>query len=393
VIALWIAAGAPAWGGSWDALFDHKLTPPDATYPGAFDAAPVLHFRVPLPGPPLNAATHAERSDPLISGEVVFVGSAAANALYALSRRDGAVVQAYPARNSVEAQPAVADGRVYFSDTGGNTYCYTVEGERQWAHDGTAPVLVAPALTPDGTRVIVTNVDDLAVALDATTGTLAWQYRGRRDLTRQAELSLYAAPRATVLEDQVVLGFSSGTLAGVDLDTGEELWQRAIGEGRYPDLVADPVAIGTDLLTSGYFRPLVALDLATRNPRWRVEAGAAHPVAVDERDAAAVIYHPGTDGKLRAIAALTGASLWTWDSGSSGALTTPRITEAGLLVASSDGALYLVDAASGTQVWEWHESWLLNGVSSVPAVSGRQLLFLSNGGVLYSMLVPQGQGI
>ena len=76
------------------------------------------------------------------------------------------------------------------------------------------------------------------------------------------------------------------------------------------------------------------------------------------------------------------------DSGSSGALTTPVLTGAGLAVGSSDGGLYLIDPRTGKEVWHYHESVRLLGVSSSPTVDGRQLLFVSNAGYLYSMICP-----
>jgi outer membrane protein assembly factor BamB len=345
----------------------------------------------------MNAASHAEWSDPVLYGDLVLVGSAAGKALYALSRRDGSLVRTFPAENSVESGAVAVGDRVWFGDTGGNTYAYDLEtGELLWQHDGNAPILVAPVVVPgdDGapSRILVTNVDDLAIALDARTGELLWQYRAKRDLTRQAELTLYAAPRAEVADGLAVLGFSSGTVVGVDLETGEERWKRTVGEGRYPDIVADPVTVGNDLFTSGYYEPLVAIDLPSHNVRWRVDAGAAHAVAVDERpDGQVVLYHPGSDGVLRAVAALTGAQLWTWSSGSAGSLTTPIITDAGLLVASSESSIWLVDPDTGETVWRWHEPWMLQGISADPAVDGRQAVFVSNAGYLYSLIVPRPQ--
>jgi outer membrane protein assembly factor BamB len=361
----------------------------DDLYPGAFDAPPAFHYRVPLPGGRMNAATHSEWSTPVIVGDWIVVGSAAGRAAYALSRTDGTVVRTFPAETSVESAATVTGERVYFSDTGGNTYGYDLEGNQVWKHDGNAPILVAPTVSPDGKLVIVTNVDDLAVALDAATGALVWQYRARKDASRQAELSLYAAPQAEVVGDQVLLGFSSGTLAAVELATGEELWKRSVGEGRYPDLVSDPVAAGDDVYASGYFEPLVAIDLESHNVRWRLDVGAARaPTLVQEGDGPPTLYHPGSDGRLRAVQTLTGAELWSWDSGTSGALTSPIPTEAGLVVGSSEGSIYIVDPKTGKERWRWHEPYLLRGLSSEPAVAGRQLVFVSNAGYLYSMLVP-----
>lgn len=370
---------------------------PVSAYPGTFDDPPALHFKARLPGPRMNSASHSEWSTPVLTAEHVLVGSASGKALYALSRRDGSLVEEYPADASVEAPAALLGDTLVFSDTGGNTFAYRLDGTLRWKHDGNAPVLVAPTLTSDGTRVIVTNVDDLAIALDANTGELVWQYRAKRDMTRQAELSLYAAPRALIVDSpdgdgksEVILGFSSGTLVALDLESGEELWKRTVGEGRYPDLVSDPVVLGSDLFSSGYFLPLVAIDLPTHNVRWRLDVGAARAPRVVQREGQQpVLFHPGSDGKLRAVATLTGAELWTWDSGTSGALTSPIPTDAGLVVASSEGSIYIVDEDTGKEVWRWHEPYLLRGLSAEPAIEGRQLMFVTNAGFLYSMLVPQ----
>lgn len=369
-------------------LFPSALDPIPAKYEGEFDDPPVFHYRVKLPGRGLNAMSHSEWSSPIIAGEHIYVGSAGAKALFALSRRDGRKVRAYPADGTVEGEALVTGEHVYFGDTGGTTYCYRLDGKFVWRFDSSGPVLAAPTLTPDGSRVLVTTVDDLVMSLDAATGALAWQYRSKRDLTREAELTLYDAPAAVVVGDLVLLGFSSGTLTALDLASGEEQWKRAIGEGRYPDIVAAPVVIGTDAFVSGYFKPLVAMDLPSQNVRWRVDVGAAGAVLPIMQGDRQVLIHPGSDGKLRAIVALTGAELWTWDSGLSGSLTEPVETPAGLVVASTEGVIQLVDPDDGTLVWRWDERYELEGISARPAVDGRQLVFVSNAGYLYSMLSP-----
>ncbi len=381
----------PAHATSVADLFAPRPVPPPAVYAGTFDAAPALHYRARLPGGFLNAASHAEWGDPVVVGEHVYVGSAAGRGLFVLSRRDGALVRVFAADNSVEAPATVVGDVVYFSDTGGNTFAYALDGQRLWRHDGSAPILSAPAVAAG--KVVVTNVDDLAVALDPANGELLWQVKAKRDLTRLAELALYAAPEVVVVPGddehgpEALLGFSTGTLVAVDVETGEERWRREVGEGRYPDLVSAPVLGGADVFTAGYFEPLVAIDKASHTVRWRLDVGGAfRPVLSPD---GAVLYHPGTDGSMRAVATLTGAVLWTWSSGTTGAITSPRLTEAGLVVGSSEGGVYLVDPDTGEERWRWHEPFLLRGVSSVPVVDGRQLLFVSNAGYLYSMLVPQ----
>jgi outer membrane protein assembly factor BamB len=315
------------------------------------------------------------------------VGSAAGDGLYLLARRDGSLVRRYPAAgSSVESEALVTDDRVYFADVGGSTWCYQLDGTLLWRHRGSAPTIVRP--TKSHGLIVVTDVDDLAVALEADSGSLAWRYQHSKDLAREAELTLYAAPPAVVHDDNVLLGFSDGTLAGLDVVTGEVQWTERIGEGRYPDLVAEPTPHGTDLYTSGYYRPLVALDMDTQEVRWRVDHGGASAAVIDTRQEPATVYHPGSNGTLRAISSLTGAERWAWESGNNGALTSPVITEAGLVVASSQGGVYMVDPDNGNELWRYHEQHLLQGVSSAPMVDGKQLFFVSNAGWLYSFVVP-----
>ncbi len=370
--------------------FEQPLNPPAADYPGNFDGPPAFHWSATLPGQRVNAASHTERSRPVIVGETLLVGAAGGAGLYRLSRRDGSILGHFAANASVESEPVVQDERVYFSDTGGTTWCYKLDGTELWHHDSGAPVLVRPTVSAG--LVYVTNVNDLAVALRVDTGALEWQYQRKKDLTREAELALFAAPPAAVADDLVVLGFSDGAVVGLEGSSGTVRWERRVGEGRYPDIVAGAVATGTDIIASGYFKPVVAIDLTTQNIRWRMEHGAAAAVAVDE--ASGLIFHPGTDGRLRAIITLTGALKWSWASGTSGAMTTPVVTEAGILIGSSDGALYLIDPDSGVELWRFSENHLLEGITVAPVVDGRQVLFVTNAGRLYSMLVPtqRGQG-
>lgn len=349
---------------------------------GAFAHAPALAWSVRLPGDPLNSASHTERGRPLVLGDAVLVGSAAGEGLYRMDRRDGAVLDVFPASASVESEPVVDGDRVWFADTSGTAWCYRLDGTLVWSSRGNAPVLTRPTL--DGGRLYVTNVDDLVVALDAETGTQVWRYKARRDITRQAELALYAAPSAVVDGDTVLVGFSSGDLVALGAEGGEERWRMAVGEGRYPDLVATPTVSGGDLFVTAYFEPLVAVDRASQSVRWRADVGAAFPAVVE----GGVLFHPGTDGVLRAYSVLTGAERWAWDSGSGAALTEPLVTEAGLLVAASAGALYLVDPESGALEWSWQEPMLLEGITATPVVDGHQVLFVTNAGRLYSMVSP-----
>lgn len=375
--ALWAAAEVPSW-----ADFTSQR-PSEVPHQGTLDSPPVPTWSVRLPGPPLNSASHTERSRPVFHENEIFVGSASGDALYRISRTDGALLGSYPATASVESEAAISDDKVYFTDTAGKTFCYALTGEHVWTHKTNAPILTRPTI--DDGRVFVTNVDDLVVAIDSVSGAQLWRYQAKRDLTRVTELALYAAPSAVVVDNLVLVGFSTGELVALEADSGNVVWRVPVGEGRYPDLVAAPVLAGNDILVGGYFKPLLAVDRGTQSVRWRAEVGAAFPVAVHD----GLVLHPGTDGVLRAYDRLTGAQEWSWDSKTNTALTEPVITEAGVLFGAVAGSVHLLNPKTGKQRWTWREPILLEGVNATPTVEGRQVLVVTNAGMLYSFVAPE----
>lgn len=381
-----IVLGA-ALAGEFRSAFPTADAPPRASFAGAFDAPPAEHWVVTLPGAQSSAAAQTERARPVLTEHLVLVGSATGHALYALDRATGNVVRSFPGAASVDAAPVVAGPFVFFADSGGRVWSYDLDGTERWSYDAAAPILTAPTLH-DGTLYVVT-VDDLVVALDADAGSMRWRHQHRGDLGRKVDLALYAAPRAVVAGDQLLVGFSDGTLTALGLGTGDAAWQARVGEGRYPDLVADPLAWEGLVFASGFEEPLVALDPATRQIAWTQPYGsAAAPTLVEGADGP-LLVHPGTNGTLRAVQPRSGEEVWTWESGTDGALTEAVATPAGLLVGSSVGTLTLVDPKDGATLWSYQPPHLMEGLSAAPAVDGRQLVFVTNAGHLYSMVVPE----
>lgn len=365
-------------------------TPAEATggtYAGSFAQAPVFHWAKDLPGGRVNAPSHAERARPVLVGDEIYVGAAGGKALYVLSRRNGSLIRSYPANGAVDAEPVVLSDRVLFTDTAGTTWAYTLDGTALWSRDGDAPRPTRPTVAGD--LILVRDVDDLVVALNAKDGELVWQYRRKKDPSRLSELTLYAAPEVTVSGSRVLVGFSDGALVSLDVATGDLQWDLPVGEGRYPDMVAPAMMAGSTAFASGYLSPSIAIDPTTSAVRWRLEIGAAAAAVMIDNEGTPLLLHPGTDGVLRGIDPTAGDVQWTWDSGRGASLVTPTLTPAGIVVAGTGGSLALIDPKTGEQTWTWREDYVLNGISSAPAVAGRQMVFTTNAGRIVSMLAPE----
>jgi hypothetical protein len=338
---------------------------------------PVLEWSRPLPGTQVGGLFHTERAPPAVHNGVLYLGAAGGNGLFAMELNSGGLKHQYPSESAVFSAPIFNGDDLYFSDSAGYTYRFEIGANTPtWSHFGGVPIGSTPSLS--GSALFVATVDDLVFAIHKETGETIWRYQHPADATRKSELTLFGAPNPVVLENEVLFGFSDGSLVALDSESGQPVWERQIGQGRYPDLIATPVVADNDIYLGAFSEPFVALDKVSHSPRWSLELGSSAAVAV----VGEMLYLGGSDGQMRAIERKTGEQTWAWDSQTSGALSAPQITPAGVAVASSDGGLYLVDANSGTLVWSYQPDHHLAGISATPLISGDRLIAVSNGGQL-----------
>ncbi len=232
--------------------------------------------------------------------------------------------------------------------------------------------------------MFISALDGTIHALGLDDGQSRWFYKHPSELARESELELYGSPAPVATGDLILAGFHDGSLVALSRDTGEVTWKVGVGEGRYPDLIGAPLAGQQDVYAGGFSAPFQAIDVATQNVRWSLDFGIASAAVLQDR----TLFVPGSDGKLRCVDSVTGAIVWEWDSDTSGALTQPQITPAGLLVASSDGGLWLVDEATGLATWTYDDGMMINGISVAPVVDGRQIAMITNAGNIVALMVP-----
>ncbi len=357
-----------------------------------FASAPVLLWGVDLPGTPQATATRAEPASPVVDGGRIYVGFTGQSALLVLGQQDGRPLGSFPAHAPVASAPVVDDGRVWFSDTAGYTYCYLLDQLSQatptpaWTHYSGAPIVSGP--TASGDVLYISNVDDTVYALDRTTGALKWRYAHHLDAARSSSLILFGAARPIVADGSVWLGFSDGFVVGLNAATGDEFQNMLVGEGNYPDVIAPPqvstTTAGTALIAAGFSGPMVSVDAASRVVRWRQDIGTGAEML--EHDG--VLYVGGSDGQLRAVVARTGEVKWAWDPGVGGTIGTPVWTDAGLLVTAGEGSAYLVSTGNGKTLWTFDPGVVIAGIAARPTVVGRTAYVVTNAGRLYALRVP-----
>ena len=165
--------------------------------------------------------------------------------------------RASPTGVQFHAAPLAVGTDVIVSDDAGTVVrLRALDGAEQWRAEVGAPVY-APPTADVGAVYISTTRGDLA-RLDAGTGDVAWQVQDEEPLRVSS-----AAVGATGL----AVGYSDGTVRGIDPTTGVERW-RMQGDG---NVTAQPVWIGDRVAVGTLDRQLLIVDGRTGREEWSTE--------------------------------------------------------------------------------------------------------------------------
>ena len=223
----------------------------------AFDAASGnLLWSVNLPD------QYAFTSPPTAVNGVVFIGGAGSGGtLYAVDESNGHVLWTMLVKNGDSSSPAVVGGNVYVSYACPQSYAFNAaNGQQLWHHDsccsgggGATPVV-------HGGQVYVR--DDFCdpttgLVLDANTGNPIGGFNSDTPPAFIGNLALY---------------FQSGTLVGVDIPSGQQLWSFA-GEG---DLTSAPLIVNQTIYIGSNSGTLYGLNTSGQQI-WSTQVGAPIP--------------------------------------------------------------------------------------------------------------------
>ncbi|GIW06041.1 MAG: hypothetical protein KatS3mg060_0846 [Dehalococcoidia bacterium] len=321
-------------------------------------------------------------SPPVSAGGLVLVGLADGRAV-ARETLNGQSKWEYKASGSIEAGPAIADGLVFLGLKDGRVVALDLaSGGLRWDYRTGGPVTSAP-LAIDGVLFVASH-DGGVYALDAAGGSLRWRYDAG---------SAIAAPLA-VGNGLVVAGTADGRLHLLDLASGAARWvYRTGGAVDAPPLLAggfayvandrgivhaiDPFAKGAPFewelreLQAQLYLWGLPVGLPGPQPGYKWSANVASPVKSAMATAGALLFVPGTDGKLTALHALDGRQRWQANLG--GPVASPIVAGDLLYAASEDKRLVVLTAATGDKVLEI----ALPGKIRVAPALARGLLFLA----------------
>ena len=217
-------------------------------------------------------------------------------------------------------------------------------------------------------------------ALDTETGAAAWSFGLRGDV--ESDRAVYGTP--AVKDGVVYVGSYDGNLYALNIDTGQETWERKVGDGS--PIVGGP-AVGEGLVVIGSSDGgLYAFDAVVGSFRWRFDTDNsiwASPAIADGK-----VYFGSMDRNVYAIDAETGEEIWQFPTG--GAVTAaPLVMDGRVYVGSFSSVFYALDAETGEEIWQFPGA--NNWYWSRAVANGGMLFVASMDGRLYALAAGSGQ--
>jgi outer membrane protein assembly factor BamB len=272
---------------------------------------PVLHPDTQRPAP-----IHANAA---VNDTHLFVGTMAAT-LHAIALNDGQVNWTLRVEDAIEGAVVEHDGRLFFADS-----------------------------------------REIFYAVDAATGKLLWRYQRRAPEGFTVKGACTPVPDG----DAVYCGFADGTLAALQVDSGELIWSTSLGNDRPEFTDVDmPVLVDQDRLYVGsYAGGFYALDRMEGTVLWRAPIDSVSRAVLYR----GLLYVTSAQGRVVALDPEARRLVWSYRFKDD---TPAEIVPHGpyLLVTTSGGPLVALDLVSGLPRLSWRPS---HGFNAAPLIVKR----------------------
>jgi len=191
------------------------------------------------------------------------------NHLLALDKTSGKILWTHDLGQSVRGAPTVQNNQVYIVTLGDETLALNADtGEQVWRHEGiqeAAGLLGAPSPAIKESVVMTTYSSGDIAALRAETGQEAWSDNltgGMDGKARQVTQLSGFRGHPVIDEDVVLVGNASSRTVAIHIPTGERVWQKEFG------LLGTPWISGNMIYTMTSNNELVGLIKRSGQIRW-----------------------------------------------------------------------------------------------------------------------------
>jgi outer membrane protein assembly factor BamB len=269
----------------------------------------------------------------------------------------------FGARSLLEFPPAIAYGRLYFTNNGGTTFAVGVNGGRAWKRDSGRCVASSPAVSGQLVFQAFLNKRPCNAEGSGLRGQVVAFYVGSGKV-RWVKAIGPTESSPLVADGRVFVGDWDGNVYSFTANTGDLRWKYHVG-GKVKGALA--YASGRVYFGS-YDHHVYALRANDGKLVWKASAQERFGSQATFYSTPAVaygrLYIGGTDGKVYSYGASSGKLRWSHDTGDY-VYASPAVWQQRVYAGSYNGTFYAFDAATGDVRWQFDAGASISGSPTV----------------------------
>lgn len=272
--------------------------------------------------------------------------------------------------------PGAADGIVVVAHENGDIVALReADGRPLWKNNIASSVIANPAI--QNGLVVVKSIDGYVRALSQKTGQMVWSYQ-----QTEPTLLLRGASRPIIHQQSVLAGFANGTLAKLNLESGNLRWSKeiAIPTGgfaiqRMIDIDADPLLFGQELYAATYQGKVAKVNWYTGTIQWSHDLSSYTGMTTNGQ----TLFITDARSRVWAFNAQTGEVKWRTTVLLDRNITAPALMNGFIVVGDKEGYLHWLNTENGQLAGRLRVGW---PIIANPIVDQGVLYILTKNGKL-----------
>jgi outer membrane protein assembly factor BamB len=317
---------------------------------------------------------------PVVSNGLIYTADASGLA-QATKKQSGKIKWSTQLKNGIVSGPCLGEGRIAVATNAATLVVLDqTTGKELWEVNLSGESLSEPKIAKH--KVITKTIDGKVFAFDLQSGKQMWVVEHG-----SPSLILKASASPVIAGELALVGFSDGKLDAINIENGQLMWQRSIAYAsgssdveRLVDIDTDPIVKDQVAYLASYQGYVGALSLNDGQFMWRKPASVYKNMFLHESS----LYITDSKDVLWSIDAHSGRVNWKQPGLKARNLTEPAFLGNKVVVGDKTGYLHFLDANTGEIVARYQ---LSSGISTAPTLQGKDLIVLTNNGMLNRLSV------
>ncbi|KLN46707.1 membrane biogenesis protein [Providencia rettgeri] len=251
------------------------------------------------------------------------------------------------------------------------------DGQVVWDVEVAGEALSKPTVSND--LVMIHTSNGQLQALDVNSGEIKWTVN-----MDTPSLSLRGESAPAVAFGAAIVGGDNGRVSAVLLSQGQLIWQQRISQvtssteiGRLNDVDMTPIIDDGKVYAIAYNGTLAALDMRSGQILWKRELGSVNNMVLSGEN----LYLVDQNDRVLSVRKSDGVTLWTQEELLNRGLSAPEMYNGYLVVGDKEGYLHWLDMNTGGFVAQ--NKLNSSGIHARPVVASDKLMVQAKNGTVY----------